>query len=123
MSKKVAILIQTALLFVTLGKAYAQNMTVDVYEYGRHAGTMTIPANQYQNVANRMRGTGVNVRPQPRPDAAERQQAAERKMAEWQRQAELRRKAALAQQERWNQDFARRHAAAQRGFKAWQAAR
>lgn len=123
MSKKLFVLIQALLVLGTVGTAYAGNMTVDIYEHGQHKGTMNIPEGRYQDVANRMRGTGVTVRPQPRPDAAARQKAAEDRMAQWQLNAEQRRAAALRQQARWNQDFQRRHVAAQRGFQAWQMAR
>ncbi len=123
MSKKLVIIIQTLFLIGSIGTAYAGDMTVDVYEYGQHKGTMTMPANRYQDLANGMRGTGVTVRPQPLPNAAERQQAAQRRMDEWKRQNEQRHQAAMAQQEEWKKQFERRHAAAQNGFDAWKAAR
>jgi len=123
MLKKLAILIQTLAVLGSMAPAYADNMTVDIYENGQHKGTMTIPESRYQDLANGMKGTGVTVRPQPRPDAAARQQAAQQRMEQWRKEAEQRRAAALAQQEKWNQDFQRRHDAAQRGFDAWKAAR
>lgn len=123
MSKKILILIQTLFFFGSLGKVYAENFNVNVYEHGRPVGTMTIPAQQYIGMADKMKGTGMTFQIQPRPDAAERQAAAQQRMDEWKKQNEQRHNAALAQQEKWKQDFERRHAAAQNGFDAWKAAR
>lgn len=119
MSKKLITLISTLFLLGNIGITYAGDMTVDVYENGNNVGTMTIPDHQFPNVVDRMRGTGVTLRPQPRPDAAERQQAAQRRMDEWNRQAEQRRIAAQAQQEQWKRQFEERHTAAVQRVEEW----
>jgi hypothetical protein len=117
MSKKLFTLIQVLVLLGCIGRAYAENTTVDIYENGQNVGTMTIPAEQYPNLVNRMNGTGVTVRrqtPVPNPnDAAARRAAAQARMDQWNREFEQRHTAAQAQQDRWNQEFDRRHAAAQ----------
>jgi len=100
MSKKLITLISTLILFGSIGSAFAGDMTLDVFQNGVNVGTMTIPASQYPNVVNRMNGTNVTVRPQPRPDAAARQKAAQDRMNEWNKQFADRQKAAQAQQQK-----------------------
>ncbi|MFO1519086.1 MAG: hypothetical protein U1F57_05420 [bacterium] len=119
MSKKLITLIQTLSLVIGLGTAaYAQDMTVDVYENGVNVGTMTFPASQYPDVVNRVSGTNVTIKPQNN-DAEARRRAAQARMDEWNRQEMQRRMAAQAQQQQLNQQFEQRHNAAQQRMDEW----
>jgi len=119
MSKKLLLLVQTLLLFVTVSRAYARDMTVDIYQNGSNVGTMTIPEGQYSHLVDRMKGSNITVRPQPRPDADARRKAAEAQQERWKKQFEDRRVAAQAQQEKWKQQFEERHTAAQARQAQW----
>src|SRR5262245_12634792 len=116
MSKKLMILAQILALLSVAGTARAENVTYNVYENGRHVGTMTIPGQRYPQVVERMRGTGVTFQ---RPVNADRRAAAEARMDEWRRQDEARRAAALEKQRQWEKQYEERHAAAERRVDEW----
>src|SRR4029434_10082036 len=119
MSKRLFTLLQTAVLLGSLTPAFAQNVTADVYEYGRPVGTATYPARQYPNAVGRMNGTGVTLMRQTPPNMAERQAAAQRRVDDWNKQDDVRRANAQAQQDKWRNQFDERQAAAQRRVEDW----
>jgi len=110
MSKKLLILIQAFLALTVGAKAYAQQATYDVYEYGQYKGTMTGPVRSYSN----LNGTGITLRRQADNEDQRRARmvAAQAREAQFKQEDEVRHNAALRQQEQWNQDFETRHQAA-----------